>query len=77
MVVPVTTSPAFSAGVPMPLFEATAYAHSPSYRAYDVTPDDKRFIMLRAVTDSVAPPNSTLVVVDNWFEELKAKMGKE
>jgi serine/threonine-protein kinase len=74
MVVPVTTSPAFSAGVPAPLFQATAYAHSPSYRAYDVTADDKRFIMLRPVTDSVAPPNNTLVVVDNWFEELKTKV---
>ncbi len=74
-VVTVATAPSFSAGAPRALFPAKPYARSLSYRAYDLSPDDKRFIMLRPVTDSVAPPNSTLVVVDNWFEELKAKMG--
>jgi hypothetical protein len=75
MTVPVTTSPAFSAGGATPLFQAKSYARSLSYRAYDVSAGDKRFVMLRPVTDSVAPPSSQLVVVDNWFEELKPKLG--
>jgi serine/threonine-protein kinase len=75
MTVPVTTSPAFSAGVPTPLFQAKPYARSLSYRAYDVSADDRRFVMLRPVADSVAPPSSQLVVVDNWFVELKPKLG--
>jgi hypothetical protein len=75
MSVPVTTGPAFSAGVPALLFQAKPYARSLSYRAYDVSADDRRFVMLRPVADSVAPPSSQLVVVDNWFVELKPKLG--
>jgi Tol biopolymer transport system component/tRNA A-37 threonylcarbamoyl transferase component Bud32 len=74
MTVPVTTSPAFSAGTPAPLFQAQSYARSLSYRAYDVSPDDRRFVMLRPAADSVRTPGRQLVVVDNWFEELRAKL---
>jgi serine/threonine-protein kinase len=74
MTVPVTTRPTFSAGAPAPLFQAQAYAHSLSYRAYDVSPDDRRFVMLRPAADSVRSPGRQLVVVDNWVEELRAKL---
>jgi serine/threonine-protein kinase len=37
------------------------------YTLYDVTPDDHRFVMLREVTSSEAE----LILVQNWFEELK------
>ena len=70
----VTTTPAFAAEAPRALFPAKAYARAASYRAYDVTPDDRRFVMLRPVADSVAAAPNQLVVVDNWFDELKAKL---
>lgn len=74
MAVPVTTTPAFTAEAPRALFPAADYAHSPSYRAYDVTPDGRRFVMLRRIADSVAAAPNQVVVVDNWFKELKAKV---
>ncbi len=43
---------------------------------YDVTPNDQRYVMIRVqgegVTDDVE-----LIVVENFFEELKAKVGRE
>ncbi len=39
---------------------------------YDVSPDDQRFVMLRRIIDNDA---QQLVVVENFFEELKAKVG--
>jgi len=74
MAVPVTTTPTFAPGTPHALFPAREYAHGPSYRAYDVSPDDRRFLMLSPVSDSVAAAPNRLVVVEHWFEELKAKM---
>jgi Tol biopolymer transport system component len=74
MTVPVVTNPTFSASVPAPLFQARPYARSLSYRAYDVSPDDRRFVMLRPAADSVPTPARQLVVVDNWIEELKSKL---
>jgi hypothetical protein len=38
-----------------------------------VSPDDRRFLMQRAVATS-APDK--IVVVENWFEELRAKSRK-
>ena len=74
MVVKVTTSPSFSAEAPRALFADTSYVKSPSYRAYDLSPDDRRFVMLRAIADSVTPTPNQVVLVDNWFQELNAKV---
>jgi Tol biopolymer transport system component len=71
MAVPATTTPTFAPGTPHALFPAGKYAHGPSYRAYDVSPGDRRFLMLSPVSDSVAAAPNRLVVVDNWFEELR------
>ena len=48
----------------------------PSYgtrgRMYDVSPDGKRFLMIKAVAgEDGAPPPARLVLVQNWFEDLK------
>ena len=74
MAVAVTTTPAFKAEAPRALFPAKSYARAPSYRAYDISPDDRRFVMLRPVADSAATPTGQVVFVDNWFQELKAKV---
>jgi eukaryotic-like serine/threonine-protein kinase len=75
--VTVTTQPTLKVGTPVQLFQGSFYV-SPtgSPRAqYDVTADGQRFLLLAATpgTDqSVARPR--IVIVQNWFEELKARM---
>jgi eukaryotic-like serine/threonine-protein kinase len=76
MAVPVQASGAtFAMGNPVKLFE-TAYAPTlNSPRDYDVTPDGQRFLMIRenVARDGNAMP-AGMVVVQNWFEELRAKV---
>ena len=40
---------------------------------YDVTPDGRRFVMMRQAPGEAEPE---LVVVQNWFEELRERVGK-
>jgi len=75
--VPVTTSPALTVGPEKALFVDSIYMHAPSYRGYDVTRDDKAFVMLRLLPDPSRAPTGRLVFVENWFVELRAKMGKK
>jgi len=71
MAVPVTTTPTFSVGAARLLFEGPFRADGP-FRGYDVTPDGQRFLMVRAVEQ---PPAriTQMVLVQNWFQELKTK----
>jgi dipeptidyl aminopeptidase/acylaminoacyl peptidase len=73
MVVAIETDPVFTPGVPRFLFEwrFRPAAFQVGARAYDVTPDGRRFVMLRAEQEELAELN----VVLNWFEQLKAKVG--
>lgn len=68
--VPVQTSPTFSAGAPRTLFSSREYQANANRRQYDVARGDNRFIFLRPVGGQAA---NELVLVDNWFEELKKK----
>jgi eukaryotic-like serine/threonine-protein kinase len=64
------TKPTFSVGRSVVLFSAAPF-ESYTYNAeYAVAPDDKRFLMIRPVSAHTA---DRLVVVENWFEELRAK----
>jgi hypothetical protein len=73
--VPIDIRTTFAAREPEVLFKL-----GPEYRltdvgvlpAFDISPDDQRFLMMRAVGASVERP---LVLVENWFEELKDKAG--
>ncbi len=73
MVVAIETDPVFTPGVPRFLFEwrFQSTAFQGGGRHYDVTPDGRRFVMLRAEQEELAELN----VVLNWFEELKAQVG--
>jgi serine/threonine-protein kinase len=73
MSVPITESATtFVYEDPQPLFSTRDY-HSYLYtKMYDVTPDDQRFVMLRRITK---PKQLELIVVENFFEELKAMVG--
>ena len=71
MAVPVDTEPTFTAGAPEVLFEQQYFSFRAS-RTYDVAPDG-RFLMIKegATTDDASAPTAQIIIVENWFEELK------
>lgn len=69
MAVDVTLSPTFAAGIPHVLFEGQYNPGSPQ-RHYDVSRDD-RFLMLQGPQSPPPPPVTQMVLVQNWFDELK------
>ena len=71
--VEVNTNPTFSFGRATVLFPAAGYTSRPFTPQYAVAPDDRRFLMVRPV-GSGSPDN--IIVVENWFEELKSKSRK-
>jgi Tol biopolymer transport system component len=66
----------FRAGNQTRLFEGpySLYANA-SGRTYDVSPDGQRFLMIKvgARSDGTSAPTNIMVVL-NWFEELKARV---
>jgi hypothetical protein len=72
MAVDITTQPAFSAGKPKMLFEGPYIPPSPIFSYYDVSADGQRFLMLKPTEQAQAA--TQIVVVQNWFEELKQKV---
>ncbi len=63
----------FRAGTPIQLFEGRYLAFGAAAgRSYDVSPDGQRFLMIKAggASDETSAPRS-IIVVQNWFEELK------
>ena len=80
MVAQVETEPTFSSRTPEPLFSLTGYAvgaGGAAGRRFDVAPNGNRFIMRKVVaateTGDDAPFNG-LIFVENWFEELTARV---
>jgi serine/threonine-protein kinase len=43
-------------------------------RTYDVAPDGRRFLMIKEGSDDTSGPANTIVVVQNWLEELKRRV---
>jgi len=72
MIVRIETEPAFTHGAPQVLFRGS-YFRSRN-RNYDISPDGQRFLMLKEVEqteETSAPTQDALIIVQNWFEELK------
>ena len=58
------------------LFDASGYGQwSDDWRAFDVTQDDERFVMVRPVGALEEAPAPRFFLVQNFFEELKARVG--
>ena len=59
-------------GTPTQLFESSSYVFARTgQRSYDVAPDG-RFVMLKNTDTSAARTTAPrIVIVQNWFEELK------
>jgi Tol biopolymer transport system component len=68
----VSTTPTFTVGQQRTLFSVEEYRRHATHRAYDLMPDDQHFLMIRGGPTALGD----LVIVDNWFEELKAKLKK-
>ncbi len=72
----VITKPTFSRGEQLPLFSVADFILSFNYTPFDISIDDQRFLMVRpAGTGDEGVTAGTMIVVENWLEELKAKVG--
>jgi serine/threonine-protein kinase len=66
--VPISSSPTFSAGSPKMLFEGDYF--ETGGRQYDVDREARRFLMFKNPAAGAGPP-PRLILVQNFFEELK------
>jgi eukaryotic-like serine/threonine-protein kinase len=79
MAVPVETLPAFKPGKPEILFRGTYVGpYGGDAHLWDISPDGKRFLMMKAVQSTekapaVEPPRRINIVL-NWTEELKQRV---
>jgi len=74
MSVPVQTTPTFTPGNPVKLFDGQQFAGGQSGRLYDVSADGQRFLMIKEGSEAGAkPPPPTLTVVVDWLAELKQR----
>ena len=69
--VQVQLTPTFAAGRAQTLFSFSAVGQD----LYDVAPDDRRFLTIEAAGSSAAGAGE-LILVQHFFEELKAKVGR-
>src|SRR5207245_6578376 len=68
----VATTPSFRVVADHVLFSARDYFPEALNRGYAVSPDNRSFLFVRPQPGI----QSQLIMVTNWFEELKAKVGK-
>ena len=72
MVVEVLPGATFETGERRVLFSIAGFHSFELHQQYDVTSDDQRFVMIRDRSNAEA---GELIVVENFFEELKAQVG--
>ena len=65
--------PTWRATAPAQLLEGRYFANAAvsTGRTYDVSPDGRRFLMIKEGTGSDETDAPTLVVIQNWDQELK------
>ena len=76
MSVAVGPGPELDVGEPKVLFhlgERLYLTANENYTPFDISPDGQRFIMARQIVDA-SRPELPVVVAENWFEELRARM---
>ena len=74
MRVPVSTEPTFTAGLAEVLFEGQYLPSIGPRRPFQITPDGERFIMIKPLAEGGGEPTGEIILVQNWFEELKARV---
>jgi serine/threonine-protein kinase len=70
--VAVEGGPQFRATGQRVLFSAKGYLSDNRSRDYAISPDDRSFYFLRPKE----PPATSMVIVQNWFEEVRAKLAR-
>jgi hypothetical protein len=74
MAVNITTQPSFSVGKPKMLFRGPYVTTPITFPYYDVSPDGQRFLMIKPTEQTSSSSLTQIVVVQNWFEELKRRV---
>jgi hypothetical protein len=65
----------FSADNATKLFDTAPYYFGNAGRTYDVSADGQRFLMIKvSSTQNTTATAASLVVVEHWTEELKARV---
>ena len=73
--VPVQAGSSFSYGKPQPLFEIAGWFLAPISRPFDISPDGKRFLMLKDAGSGNTTARPSIVVVLHWFDEVNRRVG--
>jgi Tol biopolymer transport system component len=73
MAVEITTQPSFALGNPRVLLEGPYMLATVPISNYDVSPDGRRFLMIKPTEQAQAAATQINVVL-NWFEELKRRV---
>ncbi len=82
MAVEVETDPTFKRGNPKTLFQgvySSTVLQKIVITSWDINPDGKKFLMIKpaastAAAPTAASPQPKIIVVVNWFEELKQRV---
>jgi eukaryotic-like serine/threonine-protein kinase len=69
-VVEIETAPSFTPSKPKLLFEQPGYCAGDPIRSWDISPDGERFLMVK-LEERKPQPLTEMVLVQNWFEELR------
>ena len=74
--VAIDTEPTFAPGTPVLVFEGPRVTRGPiGVREYDVSPNGQQFLMLReGGPEGETGDQSEVILVQNWFEELKERV---
>jgi hypothetical protein len=76
--VPVQTARTFETGAPSKVFDAPyvlALGGGSLGRMYDISPDGRRFLMFKDSGGRADEPlPARIILVQNWFEELKRRV---
>ena len=59
------------------LFGTAKFRTAEAHHLYAIAPGDNRFLFLRRVGAEVEAKPAPLVLVENWFEELKQRLAKK
>jgi len=71
MAVTIQTDPTLAPGRPEPLFDVEPYETSSVTRRVALSADGQRFLMLKPAESEHTVASQSIVVVENWLEELK------
>jgi hypothetical protein len=69
-----TSGTSFTYGKPVKVFDTKYAEPATAFRSYDVSGDGKRFLMIKEVDEDKTSAPRGMIIVENWFEELKSRV---